>query len=185
MELAENNDIVNDKLINELNDETEFIEPDSEDIDFNNDELKGELIDNEIEKEQIKTEKKISPKRAASVYVRLLDTGNKLILPTFYKKKNFSKSEIERLKHIASEEMRGISFLTDEDIKLKTKETEIKKLIETIPLDDDEKKELIECLADCLEIWGGFSNPVVALIFTLIIIEGQRFLPLFNKNILD
>lgn len=122
-----------------------------------------------------------SYKKQAKAYVNLLNVTNKAILPKLYKKRLLTKQERERLKIIESDEKNGISFLSEDDIRLQAKYTEIRGYIDLIGFTDDEKNELVEALEEVLKLNNAPKNPTFTLIVALITIEGARLLPLIQK----
>lgn len=118
--------------------------------------------------------------KQARAYVKMLNVGNKAILPPIYKKKLLTKAERDRLKEIDISDKSGITYLSEADIKLQKKFDDIKQLIEAIPFTEDEIKELAEALEEVLKMTNAPSSPVFTLIVALITIEGARILPILN-----
>lgn len=120
--------------------------------------------------------------KQATSYVKMLNVSNKAILPKIYKRKLLTKDERARLKEIEITDKQGVTYLSEQDVKLQKKFDEIKLLIDAIPFTEDEIKELSETLEEVLKMTNAPKSPVFALIVALITIEGARLLPLISFN---
>ena len=118
--------------------------------------------------------------KQARSYVKMLNVGNKAILPKIYKKKLLTKEERTRLKEIDISDKQGITYLSEQDVKLQKKFEDVKQLIDAIPFTEDEIKELADALEEVLKMTNAPSSPVFTLIVALITIEGARILPILN-----